>query len=625
MANESLSQLVIEEKKLRENLKELEILEKKAVNQTEDSASKSVLVKIIQKYGDNIADIADVTEEEEQKLRNFEHNRMAGIVHTFFTIEGKLDFAEAKRRYQEYQEKLPGGKNVYLKALDGQQKRIELRSVYQRLECYDMSNLGENQKLIQVAFGKVIASDIRRGFDFTKEAFLRGMLFRISSTKSIFMLTTSTRWKYPFSTWKLANEVFPGTKFTNLSMDMVQRTQLISNRTKKETLDYWGSYMMAAKEETYPPGYHKAGTERLSSVSQCVIKKEIFGLIKKNLQAADLSLEAYLETFWSVLLAKYYDMTSSTYAILCQTQNLRLFPRLVDLSSEEVTILSLAKELERTKKHQQQYSTCSDAEMRQHLQLGGALVQVLSFDRMDEGKIFQTDEVGGLESVEVLEEYGVDLFVGFRPKGDELAIEMTYNENCFTFRGIKCIQQMYLELADKLSKHLEVPVSRLNIKNRTVLDSAEKEYACQELEQLIFLKKSELFSSYSVEELRDLRQKMEFRHLIEDDVIMKEKSISDEIMLIFKGKVSKQITSLEGEERPVCVMKEGDVLSFAPYFSNGLLNASYLVVSEEAQLLTMKNNVFAECVKHNPKLYEVVIKKQLDRIGKLERLWINAE
>ncbi len=132
-----------------------------------------------------------------------------------------------------------------------------------------------------------------------------------------------------------------------------------------------------------------------------------------------------------------------------------------------------------------------------------------------------------------------------------------------------------------------------------------------------YLKRMELFSSLSLEELHQVSSKIEVRHFKKNEIILYEEDTTDYMYIIFEGEVKGVQTSTEGKEVIIAIHRAGDFFGDMSLIDGKTIPAT-IVTTKDSLTAIISKRVFYSLLSN----YDAVVESMLQILSsRLRQSW----
>lgn len=135
------------------------------------------------------------------------------------------------------------------------------------------------------------------------------------------------------------------------------------------------------------------------------------------------------------------------------------------------------------------------------------------------------------------------------------------------------------------------------------------------------LRRIRMFSSYADDEVRQLARSFEVLYKREEQTVYNVGTSVDTLCIPVSGKL--EVFGLnKSEQRPLYLIKQGDVFGIEGLFEDTQSSVGYKVISSDSVILTIDIDTFKQEARIHPEVYAYLLEIQSERLNKFERLWM---
>ncbi len=431
--------------------------------------SQKDLMKINEKYGEDIEDILDILPGQKWMLSIASEVTSAFFVQSEIRIQTKKDIAFLTERLDQMSADHFSFRSAIAYRDQSVAYRVILKSRRPEIEFIDVSSLSPQELENKIAAFR--DADRKKGFDLEKDPLMRITVFRTGKDDISVVVVSQPHINYDEASGILL--------FKELLIDYSLGTKAIRNNTeiecfrdysekmrsvdKNSELDYWKKLLDDSKT-TYIPGRcasdNDGGIRNYTVYLRDDEKKRIGGLQQRY----KVTMNTIIQTVWGLYLHKLLGVEDAVFGTICSGRNsadvdtgklmgcfVNVIPVRVRASSDK-TFSELLQEMQMQIYNSMQMSHCCIDEIREGIGCKGAIFDhIVNFHNFsfDSSKlpVFPGGRIIGMDTYDNLST-GFCLYV--KADKDEVKFKYVYDSGSFTLNRVKELADGFLKLVNAI-------------------------------------------------------------------------------------------------------------------------------------------------------------------------------
>ena len=465
-----------------------------SVNHTErtpwDYGDKDLTIEdlnIILNSSRNVEKIHSLTPMQEGMLYNYmkDSSSKAYYEQNIFTVEGNLDIEILNRVLNKLIEKYEILRTKFYYSNISKLKQVVLAERKINIEFKDISNLAEESKIKFVEEFKV--KDKSKVFDLNNDVLIRVSAIKLKS--NLYKLIFSYH-HIIMDGWCLGiliNDIADMYKLLKEGKEIVSNsTESYSNylewldmQSKSEALSYWKKYLEGYKNNVVIPSLKRKDNNYVYAEEDIVLNEEITSSIRSVAKKNNVTVNAYIQTAWGVLLQKYNNCNDVVFGTVVSGRpaEIKNVDKMVGIfintipvritAADNLSFIDLVKKTNSDINSSYKYSYCSLADIQSLASNNKLVNHILVYENfpVKEGSLFSSVnetsdiKIKDLSAIEQTD-YDFDILI---EEGKQIVIKLKYNINQHDQEIIKSIGENLYNILTSTIENYNVNVEKINM------------------------------------------------------------------------------------------------------------------------------------------------------------------
>ncbi len=614
---------------------------------TDRQLSSNDLLKIRQKYGENIQDILELEPGQKWMLQARRNNKSAFFLQMLLRAEMELVPEQFENKVNRVCEDREALRFAYVYRGMDRPHCVELKKRNAEIIFRDLSSVSEED--LPEKLEVLCEADRRRGFDLENDSLLRITVLKLANKNEYaFIISQPHINSDGTSIGILIKDIFIdyvlGIEHAVMADADGAFKRLAAYRSSvniDEELGYWREYLQGVTEEIRLPGIIDSKDEFDERVYLTGFREDTQKALEGGEKRYKVTLYNLLQAAWGVMLNRitgrsdilFGAITSGRDAAALQSMMIpggfiRVVPVRVHVE-DGMTYGETAKKVQQDFAASMKYSHCTLEQIGEAIGRKTPLFNHILNCHNFTGN--ESTRAGGLElpgfkllSGTAYDNLSENLAVYIRQGAGGLELGIGYNGAVFAKETVELYAETYKKVIDQIFLQEEdIPIGRIDR-----IDAALFEYTAQ-LKQMEYLKKTMLLSKTAVfrnvewNELMAAAAEAELRTYQEADSIFRADACLDSLPIMISGYAELVCRSKDGWDNPVKICKAGEILSMAGLVGAARAEIAAIAGSKEVTVLSVPCREVRRLSARYPEINEEII-RILDRESmNYKKMWVN--
>lgn len=584
------------------------------VSKKYENMSVEEYLEISALYGQNISEIKACSEYGKKPL-NFVQNTVK-MMYPVQPVQMKAD-------YEELSSQLLAFRKAYYTTKQNHTFCVTLNKRKQNISFFDISDKARNEK--EDFIRNAIASDRKRSFQLEREPLVRVSVFKTEENLSFVVITQMTEGDGFETANRIVNKLFQGAVLYKPNQRITETLDKVK-RTDNEK--FWHDYLLGIQEQTHVPGYVDSGKlfqkKNLSTIS----KEALIPRLEAYAAEQQADVTDILEAAWTVLLYYYKLQPDVVFGIADGENSGETFPlrsNVIENESIDVLIHKIHKNKERIHAHRD--ISLEDIEKTMGLETP-LLTHMLSFQNMSSSgdvKAVPNKSRAVMLGNVTYEEEMWNFCLHIRFLRDRIALNAIYNGCNYTQETVEILLSVFLKSLEAIMDKDKVKVEELQFTSSSELRKLEEKKEKEKLEMVLELSRLSAFSSLPVDELEKIVTVSTIENVFAGDSIITAGAKLNTVDIICEGYVQLTASSRKGWERPLLLLKSGEIISNEWMISGGMTDYSAVAMFDDTRVLRIPTAVMEELLNKYSGVGQQIYRIEHERFAKMASLWIDIE
>ena len=593
---------------------------------------------ISKEYSASVEDIRLISKSQAWLLENEGVTSPNFTIQTLLKIRGLIDINKIRANMIGLVQNNELLRSAFLLSSNERNLQIILHDRIPEMTFIDFSKDKLPEFEIDEIIENVLAADRRRYFDLKRDRLIRIRVAKFGLSDYAISIQQPQIISDGWDIRHLFDGVFSEQETDDVLAQMIAPkkysfAQYLERRKESDIirmLDYWQKRLMNFPDSNFP-GYQKNDLFETNSLV-AEFDDKMSSYMKSYLENTDNSI-VLLETAWGIMLQKYNNDNDAVYPILLSNYReakednidfasvISLIPTRFNESNNSV-ISDVLKRQQASLSLGRAYSGCTIKELEQIFPNKKIFNHILNFHSFHKQQKYSKAEVAlGVNVVKInsYDSYNNDLVVIFR-HGNKVKVEFIYNKYAFTETHIKKIKEDYFFVVNQILKDSNKMIGEIK------LPESDFDFVKQEADFKLsitqLLRTKSIFNSLDDRELDILVRGIIIKNFIYGDIILSEGEKQDFIYLIYDGIVELRRTTESGWTVKIANVEKGEFISYDGIFNTKDSSIRARVVSKDATIIAIRNDVAQEGIKNNFNFAKDIVKSITEQVDKFQKLWV---
>lgn len=580
-------------------------------------------VKAKIRYG--VTDIGYLTNKEQLLLENINDYSKLNFKVAAWRLTGPINAKQFMKNYVQIIQKYEVFRTVYLyKGL-----KEPVRVVYQNKETTfpinDIRNMSYQKQNFVIK--NVLAAEARRDYNMESDSVFRIQGYLTRENEMMVVISVYPYLPFPIGMNKILSLVFQGMHLecNNVPTADAEALNIVYEQLRQKSLEHWQEIFLPLENSLLLPG-EKINPEDIlkKKCEKAILYKELgTELTEKVLEfckKSKISIRAVFLYAWAEMLGRYRNVEHPIVAVTQSGGKMNLFPvRISRDKNNPERLHDIDKQLEQAPKYI--YSTVKEVESSVGIAFAEYFRIVHNFIDFSDISGMENDfEVTNTDAEMQVDTTDINLCVTYQMFQNNIMMNYVSRGDMMELM-LGNLHELFIE---QLSMIVLPDSARFDKKSFIKVDDTDEEkmYKIQLAQIALYLKKTGVFESISVEEIMKLAEYCKLRTYLQSDTIVSEKSMISNIYILGDGKLEESRMDMDGMVKSLRIAKPGSVLGIESLFQGGEAQTTYTVAGPQAKVVEMDKNVLIEVLRRKPEGWITLLEKESDQKNRMQRLWI---
>lgn len=577
------------------------------------SYDSDTLLRVRLRYGNDIERLDDVSTDELQAISHIEYHSR-NYQNIMIRFNGKIDTKSILEKYNKILQQYEILRtNYFYKNWDTPFKAIHS---YKESDFMIQSLLEESRENAKKIVCHAFAASLRDEYHPEKDRILRLKAFVYDTNEILVLFQFNQYFLKKEEISKITEVIFSGLHANEVDFTSEKEGTTLNYQLYKKSMQYWTN-----SNSYWPSNLNVPGeTQRINKGQSCGLYQNLESKTVQKLNQYcnqhNLQCECVLLYAWAKIFSSYHNEKRPLMLVACDTQTpLKAFP--VSINCKENILIGI-EQIEAQLKKAKEFSEIKYEDLESiysktftdYFHLVNHFIDMRSKNR-------NILLVASEEAISA----DFPLICHYHIFDDEIGIHYVFQNNKFTDEIIERLQSLFLYMLDEI---LDQKFSIFN-KDEFLKDITTDEQKMKKARlaaNALYLKNSSLFSIRTADELMKLAESTNAKRYVTDDIILASSELVDCFGVIGLGRVEECCTGMDGIQRTLRLMKEGDIIGMECLYMEDYSKRNYIAHSEEVIIVWIEKETLIDFINQQPDNWRYFLAKSQNNLERIEKLWM---
>lgn len=580
--------------------------------------------KLADKAERNLADIGQITVEEEELLRDISNGGKQNYRQVICRLTGKVDLKRIMRGYNRLLEDYPMLRTAYLYRGLQTPYRVVYEKKQESFPIHDMTKA--NQQRLTFLLKNILASEMRRQFDIERDPVLRIQGYLTDARQMLVLISYYPHVFYPVGMRNMLYQIFGGMDAEEAILPGVSEEtgRQMNEQLAQESVAYWKNILLPlGKKITLPGEKMQVDTLEREFREETVFYKEFHDNLSEKVlsfcEKNQVSVRSVFLYTWAQLLGRLHKEENPVLLVTGNGEQLKLFPIRAERKQPATECM---KNLEEQIKEGLRYSNCTVKDMEnacgisfsEYFRIAHNFVNFSELDAVESGKS-TSQRVGEILREEIPTNLCINYYLFEHKMGMVYSAKQGFIEII-----LDNLHELFL---DELSEVISVEREHFDRKKFLQLDDTEGDrlHKIMLAKTALYMKKSGIFETLTVEELIRVANYCKLRTYLPGDEVITQGGGATAFYIVGEGRLEESMTASDGLVKSLRIIGDGSTMGVECMLGGKRYPSTYTVVSGEAKVIQIDKNVLSQILAKRPAGMTALLKEENAQKHKLQRLW----